>query len=205
MLRTANGLKLEALYDKYRLVPFGEFMPLDGVASRLGIKALVHVGDGFAAGARPAPLAVPGLPVMQPLICYEALYSGFTRAGALRSGKRAAWIVNISNDAWFGTGLGPRQHLNLASYRAIEEGLPMVRATPTGISGVIDARGRLIPHEFLGEGAMGVIDARLPPALKPTLFDLWGDGAFFAMLAVSLVGATMNTSHRRRRQIATPS
>ena len=205
LLRTANGLKLEALYDKYRLVPFGEFMPLDGVASRLGIKALVHVGDGFAAGARPAPLAVPGLPVMQPLICYEALYSGFTRAGALRSGKRAAWIVNISNDAWFGTGLGPRQHLNLASYRAIEEGLPMVRATPTGISGVIDARGRLIPHEFLGEGAMGVIDARLPPALKPTLFDLWGDGAFFAMLAVSLVGATMNTSHRRRRQIATPS
>jgi apolipoprotein N-acyltransferase len=195
--RGAAGLKLEAFYDKYRLVPFGEFMPLDGLASKIGLKALVHVGDGFSAGARPAPLAVPGLPTMQPLICYEALYSGFTRAGALRSGRRAAWIVNISNDAWFGTGLGPRQHLNLASYRAIEEGLPMIRATPTGISGVIDARGRLVPGEFLGEGAMGVIDARLPSALKPTLFDLWGDGAFFAMLLVSLTGAAIPFVKRR--------
>ena len=174
MLRTATGLRMEALYDKYRLVPFGEFMPLDSVASRLGIKALVHVGDGFAAGPRPAPLAVSGLPTMQPLICYEALYSGFTRAGSLRNGKRAAWIVNISNDAWFGTGIGPRQHLNLASYRAIEEGLSMIRATPTGISAIIDAHGRLVPGEVLGEGATGVIDAPLPPALSSTLFDLWG-------------------------------
>ena len=189
--RRPDGLKILALYDKYRLVPFGEFMPLDGVASRIGLKALVHVGDGFTAGARPAPLAVSGLPVMQPLICYEALYSGFTRAGSGRTGLRAHWIVNISNDAWFGTGIGPLQHLNLASYRAIEEGLPMVRATPTGISGVIDAHGRLIPHEALGEGVMGVIDARLPAALRPTPFDLWGDGAFFAMLLVSLAGAAL--------------
>ena len=106
--------------------------------------------------------------------------------------------MNISNDAWFGTGIGPRQHLNLASYRAIEEGLPMIRATPTGISGVIDARGRLIPGEVLGEGAMGVIDARLPPPLKPTLFDLWGDGAFFAMLLVSLAGAAIPLAGRSR-------
>jgi apolipoprotein N-acyltransferase len=198
LLRGSKDLKIEAFYDKYRLVPFGEFMPLDGLASRLGIKALVHVGDGFSAGARPAPLAVPGLPIMQPLICYEALYSGFTRAGSERSGKRAAWIVNISNDAWFGTGIGPRQHLNLASYRAIEEGLPMIRATPTGISAFIDAHGRLILGEVLGEGALGVIDARLPPALKPTLFDLWGDGAFFAMLLVSLAGAAIPYATRRR-------
>ncbi len=75
----------------------------------------------------------------------------------------------------------------------------MIRATPTGISGVIDARGRLVPHEFLGEGAMGVIDARLPPALKSTLFDQWGDGAFFAMLLVSLAGAAMPFKARRRR------
>ncbi len=131
ILRGATDLKMEAIYDKYRLVPFGEFMPLDGLASAPG-----RQGPGprrrrlLGRGARPAPLAVPGLPIMQPLICYEALYSGFTRAGSLRSGKRAAWIVNISNDAWFGTGIGPRQHLNLASYRAIEEGLPMIRATP---------------------------------------------------------------------------
>ena len=183
-----GALAVEGVYDKYRLVPFGEFMPLDSLASRLGIKAMVHVGDGFSAGAPPRPLGVAGLPLMQPLICYEALYSGFTRAGAKASGQRAAWIVNISNDAWFGAGLGPRQHLNLASYRAIEEGLPMVRATPTGISAIIDAFGRIVPGESLGEGAFGVIDARLPPALAPTLFDLWGDGAFWAMLVLSLVG-----------------
>jgi apolipoprotein N-acyltransferase len=201
ILRTASGLKIEAIYDKYRLVPFGEFMPLDSLASKLGIKALVHVGDGFSPGPRPAPLAVSGLPIMQPLICYEALYSGFTRAGAVRSHLRAAWIVNISNDAWFGTGIGPFQHLNLASYRAIEEGLPMVRATPTGISAVIDARGRLVPGESLGEGAMGVIDARLPAALQPTLFDLWGDGAFFAMLLISLAGAAIFFKRPQRRRI----
>lgn len=197
--KTAAGLKIVALYDKYRLVPFGEFMPMDGIASRIGLKALVHVGDGFTAGARPAPVSVPGLPIMQPLICYEALYSGFTRAGAGRSGKRAAWIVNISNDAWFGTGIGPLQHLNLASYRAIEEGLPMVRATPTGISGFIDAYGRLIPHEALRQGVMGVIDARLPSDLPPTLFDLWGDGAFFAMMLVSVAG--MSIPRRERHSV----
>jgi len=183
-----GALAIAGLYDKYRLVPFGEFMPLDSLASRLGIKTMVHVGDGFSAGEPPRPLNIAGLPIMQPLICYEALYSGFTRAGARASGRRAAWIVNISNDAWFGTGLGPRQHLNLASYRAIEEGLPMVRATPTGISAIIDAFGRIVPGESLGEGAFGVIDAPLPPALAPTLFDLWGDGAFWAMLVLSLVG-----------------
>ncbi|MGI8841665.1 MAG: apolipoprotein N-acyltransferase [Caulobacteraceae bacterium] len=187
--RLGAGLAVVGIYDKYRLVPFGEFMPLDGLAARLGIKQLVHVGDGFAAGPRPRPLRLPGLPTVQPLICYEALYSGFTREGARLAGQRAAWIVNISNDAWFGTASGPRQHLNMARYRAIEEGLPMVRATPTGISAFIDAFGRLVTGEALGEGAFGVIDALLPPALEPTPFDRWGDGAFWLMLIVSLAGA----------------
>ena len=84
----------------------------------------------------------PGLPPFQPLICYESLFPGFTREGAAASGVRPAWIVNVSNDAWFGPARGPWQHLNIASYRAIEEGLPMVRATPTGVSAVIDAYGR---------------------------------------------------------------
>jgi apolipoprotein N-acyltransferase len=96
---------------------------------------------------------------------------------------RPAWIVNISNDAWFGATSGPLQHLNMASYRAIEEGLPMVRATPTGVSAVIDAFGR--PTESLGEGALGVIDAPLPPALMPTPFSRWGDLPFAALLLVS--------------------
>jgi apolipoprotein N-acyltransferase len=184
-----DGLAVEALYDKYRLVPFGEFMPLDGLAGMLGIKQMVHVGDGFSPGPPPRPLRLAGLPTAQPLICYEALFPGFTRAGSRASGVRPAWIVNISNDAWFGTDSGPRQHFNMASYRAIEEGLPMVRATPTGISAMIDAAGRIVSGESLGEGAFGVIDAPLSPALRPTPYDRFGDGAFFVLIAVSLSGA----------------
>jgi apolipoprotein N-acyltransferase len=185
----AGNLTVEAVYDKYRLVPFGEFMPLDGVASQLGIKQMVHVGDGFSPGPRPRPMQLAGLPTFQPLICYEALFPGFTRAGMLARGKRPAWIVNISNDAWFGTASGPSQHFNMASYRAIEEGLPIVRATPTGISAVIDAAGRAVPGARLGEGAFGVIDAQLPPAAPATPYERVGDGAFFAFLLVSLAGA----------------
>ena len=152
--RTADGFVEEGLYDKRHLVPFGEYLPFDKLAAQLGIKALVHVGDGFMPGPPPRSLAIPDLPRFQPLICYEALYSGFTRSAAIRTGARAAWILNISNDAWFGRGVGPEQHLNLASYRAIEEGLPMIRATPTGVSAVIDARGRIVPGERLGEGGV---------------------------------------------------
>ena len=189
VLRPVDGrLELTGVYDKFRLVPFGEFMPFDSLASRWGVKQFVHVGDGFTPGPPPRPMKLDGLPPVQPLICYESLFPGFTRDGAAASGLRAAWIANISNDAWFGTGSGPRQHLNIASYRAIEEGLPMVRATPTGISAVIDAYGRVVRGERLGLGAYGVIDAPLPPALAPTPFDRLGDAPFFLMLFLSLVG-----------------
>jgi apolipoprotein N-acyltransferase len=181
--RDDDQLSVIGLYDKFRLVPFGEFLPFDALAGRLGIKTFVHVGDGFSPGPRPRPLKLAGLPPAQPLICYEALYPGFTREGAAASGVRAAWIVNISNDAWFGATSGPLQHLNIASYRAIEEGLPMVRATPTGVSAVVDAFGRRTAS--LGEGALGVIDQPLPPALTPTPFSRWGDLPFAALLLLS--------------------
>jgi len=185
--RQGEALTPLGLYDKFRLVPFGEFLPFDALAGRLGIKTFVHVGDGFTAGPRPRPLKLIGLPPVQPLICYEALYPGFTREGAAASGVRPAWIVNISNDAWFGATSGPWQHLNIASYRAIEEGLPMVRATPTGVSAVIDAFGR--PEASLPEGALGVIDRRLPAALAPTPFSRLGDAPFALMIAGSLAVA----------------
>jgi apolipoprotein N-acyltransferase len=184
-----DGLRITGLYDKYRLTPFGEFMPFDSLVTRWGIKQFVHVGDGFTPGPRPRPMRLAGLPTVQPLICYEALFPGFTREGAALSGQRAAWIVNISNDAWFGTGIGPRQHLNIASYRAIEEGLPMARATPTGISAIIDAHGRVVAGERLAIGAYGVVDGPLPPALAPTLYSRLGDIPFAAMLLLSLAGA----------------
>ena len=134
---------------------------------------------------------------MQPLICYESLFPGFTREGAAKGG-RAAWIANVSNDAWFGKTYGPVQHLNLASYRAIEEGLPMVRATPTGISAVIDAYGRVRPGASLGQGVAGVIDAPLPPALPPTLFSRMGDGVFWLFMIVSVIAAANGRNPRPR-------
>lgn len=196
MRSTPEGLLAIGIYDKFRLVPFGEYIPLDSLAARLGIKELVHVGDGFASGPRPRPMRLPGLPTAQPLICYEVLFPGFTREGAQAAVTRPAWIVNVSTDAWFGAGAGPLQHLNLARYRAIEEGLPMVRATPNGVSAMIDAYGRVAPGLSLGEGASGVIDAPLPPALKPTPFSRRGDAAFWLMMIASLAGARWPAGRR---------
>jgi len=107
------------------------------------------------------------------------------------SGVRPAWIVNISDDAWFGATNGPWQHLNLASYRAIEEGLPLVRATPTGVSAVIDPFGRVLPGKLLGEGAYGAIDSLLPAPLRPTVFGSYGAAGFVGMLALSVVAAVL--------------
>lgn len=201
--RGAATLTPIGLYDKYRLVPFGEFLPLEPLMARLGIKKLVHVGDGFSVGPRPAPLAVPGLPAFQPLICYESLYPGFTREGADRSGVQPRWIVNVSNDAWFGTTSGPLQHLNLASYRAIEEGLPMVRVTPTGVSALIDAHGRSLAR--LTQGREGVIDAPLPaPLPRKTLFRRLGDLPFLAFVLIStlIMGFRVLEKSRNRAQDA---
>ncbi len=185
--RQPDGLTVEAVYDKFRLVPFGEYMPLGAWLGPLGVKKLVHVGDDFSAGPGPQPMAAAGMPLVQPLICYESLFPGFTRKAAKVSGLRAQWIVNVSDDAWFGQTSGPWQHLNLASYRAIEEGLPIVRATPTGVSAVIDAYGRSRPDQRLKLGAQGVIDAALPPALPPTLFARFGEAAFALMMVLSFV------------------
>jgi apolipoprotein N-acyltransferase len=201
--RQGDGLALKTFYDKYRLVPFGEYLPLDTLMGALGIKKLVHVGDGFSAGPPPAPILAPGAPAMQPLICYEALFPGFTRQGEALTGIRARWIVNVSDDAWFGPTSGPWQHLNLASYRAIEEGLPVIRSTPTGVSAVIDAYGRSPKALRLGLGAQGVIDAPLPPALAPTPYSRFGDAPFVLMLALSLVAACSRLSPFARARLQT--
>ena len=172
------GLRITAVYDKYRLVPFGEYLPLGSLMSALGVRSLVHVPADFSPGPRPAPITVPGAGRVQPLICYEGLYPGFTPGG----GRRPQWIVNISNDAWFGATSGPIQHLNLASYRAIETGLPIVRSTPTGVSALIDPWGRVVDGRRLGSGESGVIDARLPRPASATLYGRFGDGLFWLLI-----------------------
>ncbi len=197
--RDGDDLVQLGRYDKHRLVPFGEFLPLDSLLSPLGIKNLVQIGDGFTPGARPAPLAVPGLPVIQPLICYESLYPGFTREGARRAGKAPDLIVNVSNDAWFGATSGPLQHLNLASYRAIEEGVPMARATPTGVSAMVDAYGRVIPSSRINQRVEAVVDVALPPKVVETPYRRLGDLAFSIFIIAGL--AVTAVFHWRRLKI----
>jgi apolipoprotein N-acyltransferase len=194
--REDDHLRVTGVYDKYRLVPFGEYMPLGELATKVGFRSLVHMPDDFTAGPPPAPLAPQGLPAFQPLICYEALFPGLVREATRRAAARPAWILNVSNDAWFGQTSGPLQHLNMASYRAIEEGLPIVRATPTGVSAVIDAYGRVQPGARLGLGDFGIIDHVLPPALAPTPYVRWNDATFGVLLLVSVCVAVLSRPRR---------
>jgi apolipoprotein N-acyltransferase len=179
--REASDVAVVGIYDKHRLVPFGEYLPMDALMTRLGVKSMAHLGDGFATGPRPGPLRIaPGL-LVQPLICYESLFPRLARPDpAVRA------IVNVSNDAWFGVTSGPLQHLNLASYRAIETGTPIIRATPTGVSALIDAHGRIVPGARLNLGQSGVIDGVLPEVEPKTPFSNLGHWPFALLLLVSI-------------------
>ncbi|WP_396594893.1 apolipoprotein N-acyltransferase [Brevundimonas sp. R86498] len=188
----ASGLRVVAVYDKHRLVPFGEYLPLGRLMGALGVRSLVHMPADFSPGPRPAPISPPGVPSVQPLICYESLYPGFTPG----STGRPDWIVNISNDAWFGATSGPLQHLNLASYRAIETGLPVVRATPTGVSAMIDPWGRVVRDQRLDAGESGVIDAYLPQPVGITPYGRFGDLLFWLMVLVGLLPSLPALWHR---------
>ncbi len=190
-----DGLRIASVYDKYRLVPFGEYLPAGGLLGALGVRSLTHMPTDFSAGPRPAPIDIPGAPRAQPLICYESLFPGFTPGAE----GRPEWIVNISNDAWFGRSSGPLQHLNLASYRAIETGLPVVRSTPTGVSAMIDPWGRVIGDQRLEPGESGVIDARLPRPTAVTLYGRVGDLLFWLTVLAGLAVAAPWDRIRRAR------
>jgi apolipoprotein N-acyltransferase len=150
---------MRARYDKRDLVPFGEFLPLRDLLSRLGLQKLTHGSIDFQPGPDRQTIVLPGLPPFSPLICYEAIFPG----GVVDPGARPDWLLNITNDAWFGRSSGPYQHLAMARMRAIEEGLPLVRSANTGISAVVDPWGRI--RAELGLGETGVLDAALPPPL----------------------------------------
>jgi len=192
--REPAGLRVTGVYDKYRLVPFGEFLPLGALMGSIGVRSLVHMPADFSPGPRPAPIDLPSAPRVQPLICYESLYPGFTPGGA----GRPEWIVNVSNDAWFGATSGPIQHLNLASYRAIETGLPVVRATPTGVSAMIDPWGRVIDGARLDPGESGVIDSLLPQPTGVTPYGRFGD-LFFWLMVLAGVAPTLGALIKARR------
>jgi apolipoprotein N-acyltransferase len=176
-------------YDKHHLVPFGEYLPLRGILGAVGLDKLAVGAVDFSSGPGPLGLDLPGLPRVLPLICYEAIFP----EAAMDAGGRPAWLVNVTNDAWFGTSSGPPQHLAAARLRAIEQGLPLMRAANTGISAAVDPYGRV--EQSLGLGVAGIIDADLPAALAPTPFSRLGD-TLPLLLAVVLLGAGLALGRR---------
>lgn len=171
--------KVAQLYDKHHLVPFGEYIPFGDLAYQLfGLSAFAaQQGAGYSAGPGAMVLDLGGaLGHALPLICYEAVFPQDLRAAP----ARADWILQITNDAWFGKLTGPWQHLAQARLRAIEQGLPLLRAANTGISAVIDARGRVVAEIPLGVAAF--VDAALPAPLPPTLYARFGDWPILLLL-----------------------
>jgi apolipoprotein N-acyltransferase len=181
--------RLLARYDKHHLVPFGEYVPL----SRFNpLPKLTEGRVDFSAGSGPATLSLPGLPPLSPLICYEAI---FPAAVTARTRPPPELLLNLTNDAWFGSATGPFQHLVAARLRAVEEGLPLVRAANTGISALVDSYGRVIAS--IGLGRRGTLDVVLPdPATAPTVFARFGNTP---ILVISLLILCLTAVFRRVR------
>jgi apolipoprotein N-acyltransferase len=170
-----------SLYDKVHLVPFGEYLPFQRFLESLGLQQLTKQRGGFLAGDRRRLISVPGAPLALPLICYEIVFPG----EVMPKGQRPGWIVNVTNDGWFGISSGPYQHLQQARVRAIEEGLPLVRAANSGISAVVDPLGRII--NSLPLGSEGVIDSPLPQSVSIPIYARVGDAPAALMVVVSLL------------------
>lgn len=186
------GGRTVATYDKFHLVPFGEYLPFESFFESIGITRLVGFPGSFAAGDGPHTVKVPGAPDAGPLICYEILFPG-----AVIGETRPGWLINVTDDSWFGPWAGPRQHLLAARVRAIEEGLPVARAANTGISAVIDANGRLVAS--LGLDETGVVDAKLPQAVAATPYARLGD--YILGLLLALCSAVSWVLARRRQAL----
>jgi len=205
-----------SVYDKVHLVPFGEYLPLQDLLERLGLTQLTKIRGGFISGDRRRNQHLPGAPDFLPLVCYEIIFPGDSVPRSERpgwiydhigryvgwpfvsgTGERPGWLLNLTNDGWFGPSAGPYQHFQEARVRAIEEGLPLVRAANTGISAVVDPVGRVI--KSLPLGTEGVLDSALPQPLAPSLYAQVGDGAFAIMLGAALVLVLRSRRQRRSR------
>nr|WP_246423475.1 apolipoprotein N-acyltransferase [Roseospira goensis] len=185
---------LAGLYDKAHLVPFGEYVPFGDI---LPIQKITPGRVDFSFGEGPRTLRLPALPPVSPLICYEVIFPG----AVVDAADRPAWMVNLTNDGWYGLSPGPFQHFATARLRAVEEGLPLVRVANTGISGIVDPLGRVTGR--LDLGTRGVLDGALPVALPPTIFAQTGNtGAVGAGLAVFLLLAVQHWRGRRETRAA---
>jgi apolipoprotein N-acyltransferase len=183
--------QIHGRYDKAHLVPYGEYLPMRPVLSAIGLSQLAPgVGDTLP-GPGPRTLAIPGFGTAGIQVCYEIIFSG----EVIDRAHRPDFLFNPSNDAWFGRW-GPPQHLAQARLRAAEEGIPVLRSTPTGISAIIDARGRLLAS--LPWRQAGVIDGILPPAAAaPTVFARFGN-VIPLSLAFGLLIIAVGMDARRR-------
>jgi apolipoprotein N-acyltransferase len=190
-LRVLEGTGEEtARYDKAHLVPFGEYIPFGDLAYRwFGLRAFAaQAGATYSAGPGPQVLDLGPLGKVLPLICYEAIFP--RDVGAMP--VRPDWMLQITNDAWFGIRTGPFQHFAQARLRAVEQGLPLIRVANTGVTSVVDAHGRVVDQ--LPFGTMGALDTRIPGALSPTPYSRWGDGPVLLLL----VGLALGAMARRR-------
>ncbi|HXZ16767.1 MAG TPA: apolipoprotein N-acyltransferase [Roseiarcus sp.] len=180
---------LRERYDKQRLVPFGEYLPFEALLQKTGVTQFVQTPGGFTAGTGRRALHAPGLPTATPLICYEAIFP-VEVGDALSRAERPGWLLNLTDDAWFGTTPGPYQHYAEARLRAVELGLPLVRVANSGVSAVVDGFGREIVVAPLGVET--VLDSDLPEALPPTWQSRFGSltagGIGLAFLILSIWG-----------------
>ena len=187
--------QLAGVYDKHHLVPFGEYMPLSGLAARLGLFGLAaNTGIGYSPGPGAKVMEIDGIGAVLPLICYEAVFPQDVNAAP----SRPDILVQITNDAWFGTRTGPYQHLVQAQLRAIEQGIPLIRAANTGVSAVIDPQGQVIASIPLNEA--GYVDAPLPSAAEPTVYARHGDWPVFLLLLIAIISAVFGQSLIRGRK-----
>ena len=177
VLMRANG-RIEALYDKRRLVPFGEFVPF---RQFLPFADAIAGPIDFSAGKQGQLITLPDYGRVQVLICYETLFPGV----AAGPGPRPDILVNLTNDAWFGNTPGPWQHLAQARMRAVEEGVPMLRVANTGISAAFGPLGRNLASIGLGE--MGHADIAVPTTLPPTFYARWREGPFLGLLLILML------------------
>lgn len=182
---------LEHTYDKIHLVPFGEYLPMQGLLESIGLEQLTRWRGGFSIGTVPRPLLkIPGLPPAAALICYEAIFPTAIVQGAERPGL----LINVTNDGWFGDTTGPWQHFHQTRVRAVEEGLPIVRAANNGVSAVIDGQGRVVA--MLTLNARGVLDSGIPGSISAPVYAKLGDCTFLA-LALIFLGAAALVNYRQ--------
>ena len=179
-----GNAKVIGRYDKRHLVPGGEYLPLAWLIEPLGFRKIVSLPESFSPGVETPVVAITGLGLVAMQICYEAIFPE-----QLFTATRPNWILNVTNDGWFGNSAGPYQHLAQLRLRAVEQGVGIIRVANTGISAIIDATGGYVNQSELG--VVSVVDSQIPRRVEPTLYGLFGDLVVFGFMAIVLLTAVL--------------